>query len=841
MKIIWSLTLKNMLSARRRTLVTILGAIISVAMITAVGTAKTTFTDAGARSTSAITGNWHYLLPDLPADQIKEAAAAFPEAQSAALYFSGFVSLRPASSQTPSYLFALSPGFEDALDLKLSEGAWPKDSTEVLLSAYQMEVLGKKPGDLITLTELHYLDGSGAAITDPALLTMEQGAVLDEAKRTAEKSYRISGCYHDSPLNYMLSNYSDALYTRFDASVPAGASQLYFNVGVPTKATSEKATQLGEQFGCGSVYNSSLLSFYGVGRREGIFDALNLLAGIVYVIIFIGSVSLIYNAFAISLTERSRQLGMLSSVGATRLQIRASVFMEAAAIGILAVPLGIFFGFFGIDVTLRLLSGALTSLMGSRGLEEGFYAVATQGSLITAALISVLTLFFSAFFPALRAGHFSPIEALRSSKDIKLRPRDVKVSRVTRRLFGFEGELALKNIKRNKNRYRATVFSLILCVVLFLSTSGFLYYTQKVTDNMLPDSLDRYNFSVYISGMDAPPSDSQLQKAEELAGAPLRLQTASPVGMSEPFISILPPAADASAAVTESISLIAVPDSLYHEMISVPSENSAILYNNIWVYYAEDGQHREQTALPVSAGDTLGVSYGESKFFFQLDSVTLQLPEQLPKGLINDTPMPLLILPQSSLLSLAQQLSDVEVDYTLYYLSPDAEAAKHAFDETDFSEEGWWYANDLEASSRPMRQVGLVLSTFLYGFIALISLVCAANIFNTVSTGVALRKREFAMLQSCGMTPHIFRRMIRFENLFYGMKALLWGWPLGTLTLLLEYQLLGTGLQVRFGLPLWGYIGSAVGVFCIVGLSMVYAGRKVRRGNIIDALKTETL
>lgn len=838
MKVIWSLTLKNMKMARRRTLVTILGVIISVAMITAVGTAQTSFSDAGIRSTAAITGSWHYYIPNIPADKVKAAAADFPQAQSAALYFSGFFASE--TDTRPSYLFALSPGLEEMMELTLFEGAWPQNPGEILLPHYRLEVLHKKVGDTVTLTELAYTDTAGVRITDPALLTTVNGLPSDTASPAGEKTYRISGCYEDSPLEYSLTGYSSSFYTRYDESGPAYTAQLYFKtIGTPNAQTTEIADRLGKSYGV--VLNSSLLSFYGISRRGGIFEAIGMFAAVIYGIIFIGSISLIYNAFAISLTERSRQLGMLSSVGATRWQMRASVLMEAAAIGVIAIPLGILFGFFGIDVTLRLLSGTLTSLMGSRGLTAGFYAVATPDSLITAAVLSALTLFVSALFPALKAGKLSAMDMLRSAKDIKLRPRDVKVSRITRRLFGFDGELALKNIKRNRNRYRATVFSLLLCVVLFLSASGFLYFTQKVTDNMLPDGLDTYNLAVHVNGMDAQPSDVQLRRLEELTGAALCMQTAALTGMEEAFTPVLPETANPDDTVSHSIRLLGIPDDVYRQLVKSPSENSALLYNNVWIYHEKDAQYREETALPVKTGDTLGISYKGAAFSFQLDSVATTLPDAVPNDYDSADSAALLLLPQSSLAAIGGQIPDAEIAYTLYYLSPDAAAAKRAVDEADFGSQGWWYANDLEASTRPMRQVGLVLSTFLYGFIALISLVCAANIFNTVSTGVALRKREFAMLQSCGMTPKSFARMIRFENLFYGMKALLWGWPIGTLTLLLEYQLLGTGLQVRFGLPLWGYIGSALGVFLLVGVSMLYASKKVRRGNIIDALKTETI
>jgi len=135
----------------------------------------------------------------------------------------------------------------------------------------------------------------------------------------------------------------------------------------------------------------------------------------------------------------------------------------------------------------------------------------------------------------------------------------------------------------------------------------------------------------------------------------------------------------------------------------------------------------------------------------------------------------------------------------------------------------------------------LIMSIFGYGFISLITLISIANIFNTISTSISLRTREFGMLKSIGMTPKGFRRMINYESIFYGIKALLFGLPISFGIMYLIYRELAGAFDYPLDLPWMHIIGVIVGVFFIVGLAMLYASSKVKKANIIDALRSENI
>ena len=148
---------------------------------------------------------------------------------------------------------------------------------------------------------------------------------------------------------------------------------------------------------------------------------------------------------------------------------------------------------------------------------------------------------------------------------------------------------------------------------------------------------------------------------------------------------------------------------------------------------------------------------------------------------------------------------------------------------------------DLKANLEMQRQLQLMMSVFIYGFIALIVLVCAANIFNTISTGVLLRTREFAMLRSVGITPGKFNKMVCYESLFYGIKALAYGLPVSLAIALLMHKTLSGNFGFAFYIPIWAYVTAVLGVLILVGTTMAYAVRQIKRANLIDGLKNENL
>ena len=154
------------------------------------------------------------------------------------------------------------------------------------------------------------------------------------------------------------------------------------------------------------------------------------------------------------------------------------------------------------------------------------------------------------------------------------------------------------------------------------------------------------------------------------------------------------------------------------------------------------------------------------------------------------------------------------------------------------------YVENIDAYVKMMNAIVLLIEIFVYGFIAVITLIGVTNIFNTVSTNMKLRQKEFAMLRSVGMTGKEFDRMIILESIFCSFKALLIGIPFGLLTGWLIYFLIEkmsyTGHSIYI-FPLTAVILSITVVVMIVGSIMFYSVSKLKKQNIIETIRNENV
>ena len=169
-------------------------------------------------------------------------------------------------------------------------------------------------------------------------------------------------------------------------------------------------------------------------------------------------------------------LGMLASVGATRAQKRQSVLYEAFILGLIGIPLGLIAGCGGMAITLVFLNSQVQELF---QFSQPLYLSVRPLPLAAAALLAALTLAFSALQPALKASRITPMDAIQGEGQVQFHSNDVKTGKLTGKIFGFPGILALKNCKRNRGRYRAIVFSLALSVIMLLAGTGLSYYVDR--------------------------------------------------------------------------------------------------------------------------------------------------------------------------------------------------------------------------------------------------------------------------------------------------------------------------------------------------------------------------
>jgi putative ABC transport system permease protein len=866
MNIVNKLTLRSLKQNKRRTLVTIMGVIISVAMITAVATLTVSFLEMMKKQTIAEDGNWHVAYSNVNETQleaIKKDTATKTVVTSRDV---GYAHLEGSQNQNKPYLFIKQfneAGFEH-FPIKLIEGRLPAAPNEIVISE-QIAANAKVELPIGSTLSLEVGQRMNVETIEGIEPYDQQYSLMKDAGKLEEKlvidgqrNYTIVGVIERPNWEPTWAPGYTAISYLDDSSISQEKSVQAFVILHKVKSSLyEHAKVLASEIGldADSVrYNNGLLRYYGITSNDNLRSAMYGLAVIITTIIMVGSVSLIYNAFAISVSERSRYLGMLSSVGATKRQKRNSVFFEGAIIGAVSIPTGLIAGLLGMWITFKFLN---TTIQGALGMTETLTVVVTPMMLVTACLVSIVTIFISTYIPAKRASQVSAIDAIRQATEIKLTGKKVRTSKLVRKLFGMEGEIALKNLKRNKRKYQATVFSLVISIVLFLSVTYFTDSLKKsveltqdglqfdITLRIDGDANSQADTIETIASLDTVQSYSVMKDiwmeawiSEEQAADPLKKMAESSSDLLKDGkyrYQILVHALD-----DQSLQAYARYVGVDWETLINRDAPAAIVVDTTQYQDAQAKKYVEAKAIHTAVGNKLELhSYdNSSEKVVPVGEVSIAaLTEKLPMGAFSSGMGGLNIVVSDRIIDLFYKDSIDKMPSGMYILSNDPMKTQDEIENlrSDLNLFNYYLNRQQE------QQMLLIMSVFTYGFILLITGISIANIFNTISTSIALRKREFAMLKSIGMTPKGFNRMINYESIFYGMKALLYGIPISIASMYLIYYTLMDTFDFSFKLA-WLPFGVVVAaVFFIVITAMLYSSSKVKRENIIDALKQENL
>lgn len=482
----------------------------------------------------------------------------------------------------------------------------------------------------------------------------------------------------------------------------------------------------------------------------------------------------------------------------------------------------------------------------------------TPFSILIASAVSMMTIFISTYIPAKKASKISAIDAIRQTTDVKLTSKAVKTSKFVRKLFGFEAEIGLKNLKRNKRRYQATVFSLVISIVLFLAVSFFTANLKKSL--VLSQNHVSYDMQVFISGKMSE-SDQQLLKSfaalEDVTEAStikeLNLRgwidkaSAADEFQKEEYKAnfkngkypyhIIVHALDEQSL--KSYSTAVGVD--YHQLID-PEHMTGIVIDTMQYRDQKTGKYVETKAIHAEVGQSINLFYTDPNTDKEADLSQVKiagLTDKIPMGVSKSDVGYLDIIVSEQ--AIDQLIKDNPIEGSQSFLFLESKDPMKTQQEIEKVKSDNVYVYNLFQSRQQEEQLILLMSVFTYGFIALITAISVANIFNTISTSISLRKREFAMLKSVGMTPKGFNKMINYESIFYGIKSLLYGLPISIVVMYLIHRAMMNSFSYRFALPWVNILYVIAAVFVIVGAAMLYSSTKVKKENIIDALKQESI
>ena len=908
MSVFSKVTLESLKKNRTRTVVTIIGIMLSAAMICASTTFVSSMQNFVLRCEIYSSGNWHGAVYDAAYKDYEDVRDSGKVSSAAYAQVLGYAKIDSANERKP-YLYVLggdaASGYFETMPVHLLLGTLPKDSTEIILPEH-LTSNGKVNytlGDTVTLdVGDRTLDGRRLGQDTPVYTYDSETQVEimsgERLENTEPRTYTVVGIYERPTFE----DYSAPGYTALTAADPKSAEQspihCYFKLHKPA-GVYDFMKEMGYTQEYRYAYNTKVLLYSGTAPFDSFLTAFYSLAAIIIALIVFGSVSLIYNAFSISVSERTRQFGLLSSVGATRKQLRRMVLFEALAVSIVGIPLGILVGIGGIGITLLLIGDKFFSIV---RVDIPMRLCVSWQAVVIAAVIALVTVLISAWIPSKRATRVSAVEAIRQSMDIKVSGRPVRTSKLAYKLFGLPGVLAGKHYKRNRKKYRTTVVSLFMSIVLFVSAAAFTDYMMESAEGVLTS--DQFDL-IYAAESDASAAmtpDELLEllfSEQNVTGGTYTKKQFLQGDISREYVTAMfadrfskfgmesEDAAPKELGISGYLYFVA--DAEFNRLLEKYNLKEADYYDrdkplgialdrNIefdrrlekyvtldtlqgdgcvieGLYYVEiDGYYRKDSRIDENGNkvvlyqnrdnenDIIELPYEESFAKYTLRSE--KTIEEAPFFVSRSTPVAInMIYPYSMLESVVPEAALNQFRNTEYFLTSSDHTASFENLATVLTENGLSSRQlfDYAANAETNRNVVTIIRVFAYGFIVLISLIAAANVFNTISTNISLRRREFAMLKSVGMTQKGFRWMMNYECLLYGSKALLLGLPVSCGITYLIYRAVTTAYETSFHLP-WAAIGIAVlSVFLVVFATMMYSMSKVKKDNPIDALKNENL
>lgn len=849
MSILNRLTIKNLRLNKKRTIVTIIGIILSTALMVGIGLLFSSFQDLMIRDTIGYSGKYETKYNDVDLIKLNDI-----KNKNFTYFYEkpiGFSKIESSNEYKP-YMYITSVNREYFNELKLIEGYFPKNENEIVISNHVITNggLNYKVGDIVTFTYgSRNIDGD---------ITLANSELVDGEFLTNEgtHTYKIVGIVDRSNFE----SYSASGYTAFtlDVNSDKGNANLYvmFNKNKKIiKQSEELAKELNYD---GDInYNSTLLALYGESTYGNVMSSMGGMMIIMLSLVSIGCIIVIYNSFAISVMERKKEFGLLSSIGATKRQLSHTVFFEAVVVGVIGIILGILGAYIGIGCVILIINNLISDM-----LEYKLHLVTNPLFIIIPVIFMIIVIGVSAFIPSRRASKVSPIEAIRQNDDIKINKKKIRTSKLVLKLFGIEGEIALKNIKRNKKKYRVTIVSLFISIVLFISFSSYMNYTLNTASSVMGEV--PYDYQISYFGDDPNNDKEALDKINEIVKSSdvkeyvsYSVSNLSIIGnytYSDEYLDFYKSAYgdDGIKALNnlkyQYISILVLDDNSYNKYKKlIGIDNDSVILLNKFKGVSYGNNKRVNYNIPVINNGNINIKICNFDNDEDVDT-TKYCNKNIDNIFVTNKSFDLIeefsYMDDFKLIvnkKLYDSISDSSTHYTQFNIISDNtnNIDKLTKDLDKYSNVNY---TNIKETMKQANNLILVVKILMYGFISLVTLIGVTSVFNTISTSMALRKREFAVLRSIGLTNRGFNKILFFESLFFGMKSLIFAIPVSIgITVLIHYALADMVSISTIIIP-WKYIIiSIVSVFVIVLLTMMYSTSKIKKHNIIEQIREENI
>ena len=873
MSLLNKLTIKNLKLNKKRTVVTIIGIMLSVALITAVASIYSSGIKSLIKYETCEKGNFHTAFYNVPVSDIDIFENNRNIETINITKNVGYAKIDSKNEYKPyAFIKAFTKDSLKNLSVKLVDGRLPENENEVVIPTH-LKTNGRlflNIGDSITLDIGKRIDNSNYELNQNNPYQKNDEEVGESIVETTSKTYKIVGIIERPATNiegysapgytfitYLEENKINGIvdvYARFSkdgvknsyetiANILGVDAKLFKKVNDNEKQASNKElkeylNQMDKAKYSDINVNSYLIALETNPISNSGIGGLGIVVGIVIGIIVFTSIFCIKNSFDISITEKIKQYGMLRSIGATKRQIKRNVFYEATILGLIGIPLGLLLGFIAsyilIIISNYYLDGTLT---------EGLKLVFSFSwlSVLVAIILGIVTIYFSAFRSAKRASKVSPIDSIRNSANIKINPKKIKSPKLIKSIFGVGGEISFKNLKRNKKKYRTTVISIVVSVFIFIALSGFMKLAFQQVDHELEISDFNISLSTTITNNESYNKFIETTRLANIEDYTIfRNSEISFTGnhYNKEYAKFLNLAIDKNNPTY--VSIISVGEEQFKKYVDSLGlnynefRNKAILVDKGYVSNYNKNNKLTTKYMRVfnfNKGDIIDATITDTK-----EKIKIEI------GAVSDVKPFGFKGVDGQYLIISDEMFDANFksrSLAIYYKSNDANKLQDDLD--DFLKGEDYNINNVDENVKIMSNLFTLVGIFLYGFIIVISLIGITNIFNTITTNMELRKQEFAMLKSVGMTTKEFNRMIRLESLFMGIKSLFFGVPIGIALSYIIYHFLSAESGIPYKLPIVAILIAIAVVFILISLIMKYSMSKINKHNTIETIRNENI
>lgn len=811
MKIINKLVKKNIFLNKQRSIVTVIGIILSCALITTLLNLVTSFQETMIFESYFNYGYRHITFYDVDIDDV-DIIESNNFVESVYLATSNLGIYENSSIE----IIGLDEVAKKDLENYLIDGVVPVNENEVVIDCFFASEYDLEIGDYILLNEYTTNDYTGTV---------------------GSSYYKVVGTskYNTYFINMTTDYYVYKYVENIDEAT--NVHVLYNDPSDYESTTTSILTTLEYDYS----YNSEYLKWSGYSTSDETLELIYSMGLIVSIIIVFTSIFCIKNSFSISSLEKTKMFGTLSSVGATKKQIKCIVLKEGFYFSVIGIPFGIILGIIGSFILITLVNLYLDSVYITSTV---IFSISFLGIFISI-ILSSITIYFSAIGSAKKASNLTDIEAIKNTNEIKVKKNKSKAPKIIKKIFGITGVISYKNMKRNKNKFKTTIISLVVSITIFISLSYFVSIGFNAIEQMYLQKTYNIYFGLYD---DSYSLDYQYEIAnkiisfDEVEDYIIYIRSynkTDQISLDYNFKNSI------SNEENTGVILLSISDEKYSKILTEYNidnsgyEEKAIVIKNTYNYYDEFSVLKEYSILDDNS-NSINLYDNDGAL---IDVLDLQFIENIEFMGSEDfsSSYPIILVSKSYMFEMFFTDNVVEIyietdNPNTIQLLVEEYAELNSIDLITFN---------LSESLEILNNAVLLISIFLYGFIVVIILIGLTNIFNTITTNMKLRSKEFATLQSIGMSDNELKSMIRLESILYGVKSLFWGLLFGTaLSYLMYCILINNDLENiigSFSLPFYAIAITVIFVFMIIYMIMKFSLIKIKKQNIIESIKNENI